>query len=381
MTGVDAVEVAIVGGGPAGAAAALALARAGRAVLLLEKDQIAAFKIGEALPPAVKPLLRDLGVWERFVADGHLPCYANLSAWGSDSLQSADFINDPNGRGWHLDRPRFDAFLRAEARAAGADVRAGSSIQAYEWQPVRQEWALTLEDGDRVRSQWLVDASGRRSIVARQQGIRRQADDALVGIYALFQPPSHSQGSDRDSSTLIESGPDGWWYTARVPSGQRVVVYLTDADLLSRAARTQPGFQALVTTTRHIRARLAEHGYRLGEAPKGVAAQSARLERFGGEGWLAIGDAALSFDPLSSQGILTALYTGMTAGQALHAHFSGEGLALEAYSERLATIYEVYLRNRDLCYAAETRWLDRPFWHRRIGERARARYPDSRDSD
>ena len=80
-------------------------------------------------------------------------------------------------------------------------------------------------------------------------------------------------------------------------------------------------------------------------APRGAAAHSARLEHFHGAGWLAVGDAALAFDPLSSQGLLTALFTGMEAGNALHAHLSGDADAVGRYGLRLATIYEAYLRN------------------------------------
>jgi flavin-dependent dehydrogenase len=84
-----------------------------------------------------------------------------------------------------------------------------------------------------------------------------------------------------------------------------------------------------------------------------------------GDGWLAVGDAAFSFDPLSSQGILTALYSGMKAGEALVEHLSGNPDALANYDHRLAAIYNAYLRNRSMYYMLEARWAERPFWRRR----------------
>jgi flavin-dependent dehydrogenase len=83
------------------------------------------------------------------------------------------------------------------------------------------------------------------------------------------------------------------------------------------------------------------------------------LDNFSGAGWLAVGDAALSFDPLSSQGILTALYTGMEVGLTLLAQLSGNADAVARYRYRLANIYEAYLRNLTAYYSSEERWPER----------------------
>jgi flavin-dependent dehydrogenase len=361
-------DVVIIGGGPAGAASAIVLATAGRKVLLAESTGSGTFKIGEALPPAVRPLLRDLGAWDSFTRDGHLPCYGNLSAWGSPHLHDTSFIWDPNGHGWHLDRARFDDRLRETARTAGAVVRTSTILKHLARLP-DGSWNVTLIAPDRetlISSGWLIDASGRRSVVARKQNIQHTHADNLVAFFALF---GHSEGAtlpDEDSRTLIESAPDGWWYTALTPSRQRVVAYLTDSDLAApRELCTRKGFASLVDSTEHIRAILASHGYTIQTAPRGAAANTVCLYRFTGEGWLAVGDAALAFDPLSSQGILTSLYTGMEAGDALDKMISGDKESLIRYSSRLKTIYEAYLLNRGEYYSSEKRWSDRAFWQRR----------------
>lgn len=121
--GTGLYDAAVIGGGPAGAAAALALARAGRAPRGLDARR-ARIQVGEGLPPAAGPLLRDLGALEPFLAAGHLPSFGNERSWGRGRTEIHDFIRDPNGNGWHLDRVRFDAMMRRLAHGRGPGVRA-----------------------------------------------------------------------------------------------------------------------------------------------------------------------------------------------------------------------------------------------------------------
>lgn len=376
-------DVVVAGGGPAGSAAAIALAGAGRTVLLVDAGT-GPPKVGETLVPAGRVVLGDLGVDDRVLGSGHLPCYGSLSAWGSADLHAVDYINDPHGHGWHLDRRLFDRRLRDAARAAGAEVAESTAVRGTARRP-DGGWTLALRGGTgpadapgtggerTVCCRWVIDATGRAAAIAVRCGARRQVRDRLTALYA----PLETDPRDTDRRSLVESDEDGWWYTAPRPSGGRLVAYFTDADL-SAAQYTARHFHRRLSATRHVSRQAHRHGPPPTPpvAPRRAAAHTAHLDRVYGEGWTAAGDAAIAFDPLSSQGVLTALYTGMSAGLAVDAHLSplhrGADSGLAAYAHKVEATRTAYLRGHRLIHAQEARWIHRTFWARRL-----AGLPDS----
>ncbi|WKD30568.1 tryptophan 7-halogenase [Streptomyces xanthophaeus] len=364
-------EAVVAGGGPAGAVAALVLARAGRRVLLVDGGRpgvpSAAFTIGETLPPAARPLLDDLGLWAAFSAGTHLSCPGTYASWGSAQLHGHSHLLDPHGHGWHLDRDRFDAFLREAAGAAGALVR--RAVVIGHRSTAGEQHLLVREGGGAVRelrSGWVVDATGRRALIGRRLA-RRRRQDRLVAAYTLLG--GHGVGGhagDLELRTLVEAVPEGWWYTARVPAG-RVVAHLTDADLAAARLRTADGFRCAASRTRHVRERLSGYDPAGSPAPRWTAAHGLRLSPPAGPGWVAAGDAAIAFDPLSSQGILTALHTGAHAGRAVDRCLAGDTGALASYASFLDGVADAYHHHHARSYAEERRWPEHPFWRRRNG--------------
>ncbi|MGC2697329.1 MAG: tryptophan 7-halogenase, partial [Candidatus Angelobacter sp.] len=84
-----------------------------------------------------------------------------------------------------------------------------------------------------------------------------------------------------------------------------------------------------------------------------------------GDHWLAAGDAASTFDPLSSQGIMKAMRSALRAAQAIVRHLRGRGTALAQYAELVEREYDRYLDARAAYYRLEQRWPDSPFWQQR----------------
>ncbi|MES2937678.1 MAG: FAD-dependent monooxygenase [Pseudomonadota bacterium] len=369
-------DVLVVGAGPAGAAAALRLA--GRcSVAMLGRARETGRLIGESLPAAAALPLRDLGVWQRFVAQGHRPAWSNTSVWGGDEPVRRDALFDPHGHGWHLDRAAFDALMRDAAVDRGAEwlantVLHGARHEAGESHPWHCE--LRAADGtvQRLRCRLLLDASGRAARVVRLADVAVRKPDRLVCLHAWL--PAVSEAPVYPGTTLIEACADGWWYSADLPDGGSVLAFHTDADSpLVRVCKTVEQLAALA----HERTELVRARCRNAQAtaqPVSIApANSQWAEQAAGAGWLAVGDAALAFDPLASQGLLNGLCTGLQGADHALAHLDGDTRALPAWSGYLQGVRQAYERNLAAYYAMERRWADEPFWLRRVEASQRGR--------
>jgi flavin-dependent dehydrogenase len=374
-------DVAIAGGGPAGAAAAIALTRAGLRVLLADAGSARVprngkYKVGEGLPPSARHLLRDLGVHERVLADGHRPCHGTLAYWGDDAAHANDFMFQLHGHGLQLDRVRFDATLFEHARASGAEIvrDAKLSLTASRSTSNDEPYRLQLRTRgaeDVVECRWLIDASGRAATLARQLGATRIEYDRLLAFHMRL----HSDAdTDRDGRTWIEAVEHGWWYSVLLPSRERLVAFLGDTDPDERhSLLTREGLWNALQAAPRMRTLCDEHGYRSSSSPHGADASSSHLDRAAGEPadrhrWVAVGDAALAFDPLSSKGISNALYTGLRAAQAIVEYRNSDTDALSRYADHLLDIHRVYRERLIAFYRMEQRWPASDFWARRAAD-------------
>jgi flavin-dependent dehydrogenase len=213
----------------------------------------------------------------------------------------------------------------------------------------------------------VIDATGRKAAIAVPAGAHRHTADRLTAHHLTLAPAPVSRAQDHpaDGRNLVESDPDGWWYTALMPSRQRLVVYFTDPDLPTPAPRTAAEFRDRMLATCHVSARVRAHDLTSLPTPGRAPACTAHLDRVHGDGWTAAGDAAAAFDPLSSQGILTALYTGLSAGKAVDARLRGDTAALQEYAAAVITARAAYEQGHRAVHTQEARWVQHPFWARR----------------
>jgi flavin-dependent dehydrogenase len=346
-------DAIVVGAGPAGAVAAAVLARNGRRVLLTDIVDPRSPKIGEALPGAAARLLRAIQLPIPVEHGPHTPIGGNLFCWNSDCFVASDFMCNPDGPGWRLDRARFDADLRAAAVQAGVFYRS-------EWvvglKRAHSSWGVCFKSGARESTRWVIDATGRRAAIARRLGAKRSRDNQLVALYASG-PSSSKFQSNR---TVIEAVPSGWWYAARLPSGSVLAGFHTlqrhALHLLGSPAR----WHEALHETLHLEAMLDDVAFE--HPPQASEAGGARLDRYSGDGWIACGDAALSFDPISGQGIVSALYGGLAAGRAVDDALNGRDTRLQHYVNQLDDIRRLYVARCLAMYRSERRFMCEPFW-------------------
>jgi 2-polyprenyl-6-methoxyphenol hydroxylase-like FAD-dependent oxidoreductase len=354
-------EVLVVGGGPAGCATAIALQRRGRSCVLLERSRYERPRVGESLPPPARRLLRDLGVWERFLADRHVPSPGNLSVWGSATPGETDFITDPNGCGWHVDRCRFDQMLYETVAEPG---RAERGVTALDCRRTGTGWRVLASDGRWTRqydARFLVDATGRRRSLSRLTTLSVDVRDGLFSIVGIHQLPLRA---DADTRTWVEAVEDGWWYSAPVPQHRMIVAFMTDADVLKRdGAPLSQVYERRLRQTELSNNRLAGADRSLDII--GLSAASCVARRVAGADFLAVGDAAAAVDPLSSDGLCNALEDGTRAGYAIDAHFSGDLDALRAYEQYVRQRFSEFSGQQRWIYGLERRWPSSRFWQRR----------------
>lgn len=331
----------MLGAGPAGSAAAITLARAGAEVTLIDPRPVVGWEPGEGLPAAAGAVLRGLGVR----TEGHLRCSGFLSLWGTEEFRPA--LLDPRGASWQLDRAAFNQALREAAPPSQSwkltDCRFDGS-----------QWTLNGASSE-ISVDFLIDATGRSSAVARMLGVRRRNDSSLVGIAALLDDPE-----PEDAVSIVEAVPHGWWYVSRVPGDRLVAVLFTDAAIAVREHLTEPGpWTDLLAGTAHAAARVGRPHH---PGLRTVVAGSSALEVAAGPGWVAAGDAACAHEPLSARGLHDALTGGIAAAEALLAGATGD------YAAGIAAGYRRYLGELAWFYRQETRFPAAGFWAARAAQ-------------
>lgn len=370
-------DILIIGGGIAGCIAAISLADSYQ-VVLIDKLSEPNERIGESLAPAAQRILKHLDLLEGMEGT----CISNeqlylknigmQSYWGSEKVHIVDHLRNPDGFGRNLNRKAFEVYLRETALKRGVTCiwpakLTHSNYDDFHWHIVaKSENNNGMKKVYNITSNFVIEATGRQSHFARNIGVKRQHYDKLITCWATM--PNYQE----NKMSTISSSENGWWYSAIVPNNKRVLAFQTDSDLIDKnALKDLDSFLLLSQGNREINTILEKN--RDGIKFHGtVAANSTQLKQVSGNKWVALGDAAISFDPLSSQGMFHAMASSMQLKALIlkseiidTSDSSNMKLFEMTYSHQINQIWEHYLKHKTIFYREEMRWKESPFWKRR----------------
>lgn len=351
MTHSTQYDCMIIGGGVAGSAAAYRLSHKKLRVLVIDRaTDNPQPKVGECLSGQGIYLLKQTGLYEWALTSNPIENSGDLSSWGDDALIEKDFIFDKFGSGWHLDRIAFDKSIKSAAQTAGADYL-NAHIRHLE-NNGKSGWKIYLPHKT-VTADWLIDASGRHGLVSKYMGVKRMIDRPLIALYSWGD--NHSS----EGRTVIEATENGWWYTAKLPAERRITVFHTNPSNAQFLINNPLYFAKYLSKTRY----LSQYSCFDNSSTKlrGVNASGSVLETSFGDNWLAVGDAAITFDPLSAHGILNALAHGVSGAQAIFHAMSGDHNHLKQLNQEVLEKRKNYIADIRNLYLSEQRW-NNIFW-------------------
>ncbi|HEY6924165.1 MAG TPA: NAD(P)/FAD-dependent oxidoreductase [Steroidobacteraceae bacterium] len=306
-------EVLIMGGGPAGSTAATLLSRLGRKVILLEKAHHPRFHIGESLLPMNLPLFERLGVLEKVKAMGVFKPGADFEADNERGYNSFLFrraIGNSPPHAYQVWRQDFDKMLFDHARATGADAREGHEVVAVEQIDSRHsEVEVRTHEGDtyRIRTQYVVDATGRDTFLSSRKRLRRKnIEHQSAAIFGHFRGAEYRPGEDAGNISIYRFA-HGWIWMIPLPDGvMSIGAVCRPAYLKQRKGRTVDFLLETLRANAGVRKRLAGAEL-IGDEVRVTGNYSYDSTRMGGPGWVMIGDAFAFLDPVFSSGVYLAM--------------------------------------------------------------------------
>lgn len=315
-------DALIIGGGPGGSTAATCLARAGKSVLLLEKEHFPRFHIGESLLPYNHRLFRELGLLPKLQAAGFLPKYGAQFHLGNGSkgtkfvFRQGRYTREPEAI--QVERAKFDHILLDHAREAGAEVREGWTVSKFANEPdgIMVKANCDSGEGEYFHAKFLIDASGRGNLTGNQEGLREiHPHLKKLAVFGHFLGVKVDDG-DRGGDTVIVRLENKWFWLIPISKEKVSVGCVMDQEEFARAKMPAAEmFHSIVQSSADLRNRM-EHARLVG--PMHTTTDfSYRNRRFVGDRLIRVGDAAGFMDPIFSAGVFLAMFSGKLAAEAI----------------------------------------------------------------
>ena len=324
-------DAVIIGGGPGGSTVATLLARAGRSVLVVEREKFPRFHVGESLLPFSLPIFDRLGVHEKIRAAGYMEKYGAFF-WNEDNGTTRPVVfaeaRDPrHPKAYQVKRADFDDLLLKHAASCGAEVREETAVEdvLFEGNRAVGVRVKSATGSEQIRAKIVVDASGQGAVLSRKLGLRHF--DPKLKRAALF---AHYEGigwpeASRKGDILLPIDDGVWFWIIPFSDGTCSVGGVFDPAVVrfGEGTSVEARYEQMLGRSPRMGKLLA--GSRRTSAVHGVSDYSATSEKIAGDGWVLVGDAAAFLDPVFSTGVFLALSTGERAAKTIDRALSRRG--------------------------------------------------------
>jgi flavin-dependent dehydrogenase len=324
----DSFDVIVIGGGPGGSSIGSYLAKAGKKVLLLEKEVFPRFHIGESLLPYNTRIFQELGLMPALLAAGFPRKFGaqfglgDNSKWVGFVFRNGKYTRETEA--FQVERARFDHILLNQTQTLGVDVRQGWTALRYE----ADEQGITVHATGpenrpcAFRASYLADASGRGNLTGNQDGARiPHANLNKIAVFGHFENVKLDPG-ERGGDTVIVRLERHWFWIIPVSAYKTSVGCVFDKnDILASKTSPEALFDKIVALTPALQQRMAS-AKRVGPIYT-TADFSYYNKRLVGSRLVRVGDAAGFLDPIFSSGVYMAMLSGKLGAEAILAAFNG----------------------------------------------------------
>ncbi|MGE2817429.1 NAD(P)/FAD-dependent oxidoreductase [Mycobacterium heidelbergense] len=350
-------DIIVIGGGPAGSVLACLLAGSGWRVMVFERDIHPREHVGESLTPAANIVWQRIGFRNKIEEAGfiHKPGAAWTAPRAPIGRHLAIRLNEapcpdcpPPHYTYNVERDAFDALLLRHAHEQGATVLQGVRVTRVHFENGRAVGVrATVADGWQrdLRARFVVDASGRRCVLASQLGLKRK-DPAFnqFAVYSWFTGVApHPPGTEGMILLHFLDLERSWVWQIPLRNGITSVGVVTDkVDFAGAGQDRQQFFVSMMARNNSLRHNLRDaqsiRPYRI------QADYSYKINKLTGPGWLLLGDALRFVDPIFSTGVDVAVFSALYAFEAVDACLRGgdEATLLPAYEHRVTGGIDVW---------------------------------------
>jgi len=336
------------------------LADYGKRVLLLEKEVFPRYHIGESLLSGTSDLMKKIGVFDKVERDGYTKKWGVEWLWGSSGKSWTVYFKDalamPNDYGYQVERAEFDHLLLTNAAEHGVEVVQQATVIDPLCDANGRIVGVSFRNADgsmtRSNARYIIDASGQGGFLSKKFN-QITWDEKLrnMAIWSYWKGARKQPGLD-EGNTFLPAFQDGWWWFIPLRGDRTSIGAVIDRDKLDEAKEVgfQEYYRRAIARTPALAARL-EGATQIDEV-RFLRDWSYRYDRFYGDGFLAVGDAACFIDPLFSTGVHLAMLAGYVAAVTVNTILDGVTGATEHELQQFyQRQYEAeYLRLKDQVY-------------------------------